>query len=427
MALKEHHRIASVVLACVSIVILLVSSEIMIIVFTPFGTGPLNPLISKIITTIRSDVLNDQQIATFDSVDGVFIGRRMIPNISVNKDRFEFREIYTTNSKGYYDYEDAEAVADHCFTVAVLGDSFTFGTGSKLEETYGALLEKKFDLRVYKMGVGAHSNIEAYLHIQKNNPGADLIILGLWLPKMVWRDQQFLNEYFDRVKDRLDEPGVIQDALSQGKDQTKVLPLAGRIKSYLKQNSSLYLFFSNNRYIFGAFTKLFANAGVIDQEFSLRPQDHPYAVEQMGLGYIYPEGFQPSLQDSYFNVTFRILEQLKKYAQNEDVKLVVLLIPSKAQVYWPVFSRVHPKLKEQFEPDLPNVIMSKFLEDKKIYYLDLLPLLRAHVDPSMTVWNNENELFFGIDAHWTKKAHALTANYLAEYLSKANLISECKS
>lgn len=277
------------------------------------------------------------------------------------------------------------------------------------------------------MGVGSHSNVEAYLHIYKNNPVVNLIILGLWLPKMILRDQQFLDKYFYQIEDRLDDPKSIRDALSLSKNQTKALPLAGRIKSYLKRNSSLYSFFSNNRYIFGAVIKLFANAGVLEQEFSLRPQDHPYAVEKMSPGYIYPEGFQPSSQDLYFNVTFRILEQLNKYAENKDAKLVVLLIPSKAQVYWSVFTRVNPKLKAQFEPDLPNLIMRKFLDDKQIYYLDLLPLLRTHVDSSMSIWDNEKELFFGIDAHWTKNANKLAAEYLAEYLSKNNLIVECKS
>lgn len=120
MVVKEHHRIASVVLTCISVIISLILSEIMVIVFTPYGTGPLDPFITKLKTTMRSDVFKEQQISTYDSVDGTFIGRRMIPNVSVNKDRYEYREIYSVNSNGYRDFEDAEAPFDNCFTIACL-------------------------------------------------------------------------------------------------------------------------------------------------------------------------------------------------------------------------------------------------------------------------------------------------------------------
>ena len=52
----------------------------------------------------------------------------------------------------------------------------------------------------------------------------------------------------------------------------------------------------------------------------------------------------------------------------------------------------------------------------------MLPLLRSHVNLTMDMWDNNEELYYGRDIHWTAKAHKITYEALYDYLVLNKLI-----
>ena len=126
--------------------------------------------------------------------------------------------------------------------------------------------------------------------------------------------------------------------------------------------------------------------------------------------------------NSYFQLTFEIIKQMNEYLKKRNTELLVLLIPSLEQVYWPVLLNLNPKMKEFYKPELSNKLIVDFLKQQKIHCLNMLPLLRLHVNPSMAVWDNNEELYYGLDTHWTAKVHNITYEALYDYLILNKLI-----
>ena len=94
------------------------------------------------------------------------------------------------NSYGMRDYEYSLEKPENTFRIAILGDSFTFGFGEKMNETYPKLLETSLrnkysesNIEVLNFGGNGHNTFTEYLILTKKvvlfEP--DLIILGYFL------------------------------------------------------------------------------------------------------------------------------------------------------------------------------------------------------------------------------------------------------
>ena len=82
------------------------------------------------------------------------LGFRLVPNYEVRHRKSDFDSFIKINSMGLRDYEHKNGKDPLTFRILVLGDSFTFGLGVNLEESYPKVLEtmlnKNNDGRVYK-------------------------------------------------------------------------------------------------------------------------------------------------------------------------------------------------------------------------------------------------------------------------------------
>ena len=427
MFFKKYPKLTTSILCLFSSVFAILLCEIILLTFTPYGNkSPLKQVVRPIEMFLRKNVARQKELFTLEPLDNVFVGKRYNKNKTVIRDKGEFVLKYQLNSNGYRDYEENKNFKNE-FCITSLGDSFTVGAGVGFDESYPSLLEKRLNCRVHKLSVWAHSNIEAFLHLQKLDHKTDLVILGLWESKMIYRDQQFLVKYFDKIKKQIkDTEKLFQLAqLSSVEYRKAYSPHTERAKRYLTNNSALYGFVADKIRRISFISDLLMRIGLAKTSYTtdITEDDHPYPLKKMRYGtYIHPTMFRPSMGNSYFQLTFEIIKQMNEYLKKRNTELLVLLIPSLEQVYWPVFLNLNPKMKEFYKPELSNKLIVDFLKQQKIHCLNMLPLLRSHVNLSMDVWDNNEELYYGIDPHWTAKGHKITYEALYDYLILNKLI-----
>ena len=427
MFFKKYPKLTTSILCLFSSVFAILLCEIILLTFTPYGNkSPLKKVVQPTEIFLRKNLARQEQFYTFEPLDNVFIGRRGVQNKTIIRDRGEFVTKYELNSNGYRDYEENKNFKNE-FCIISLGDSFTVGSGVGFDESYPSLLEKRLNCRVHKLSVGSHSNIEAFLHLQKFDHKTDLVILGLWESKMIYRDQQFLVKYFDKIKKRIKDTEKLFQLvqLSSAEYKKAYSPLTERVKRYLADNSALCGFVNDKIRRISFIGDLLMRMGLAKTNYTvdITVDDHPYLLKKIPFGtYIHPKMFRPSMGNSYFQLTFEIIKQMNEYLKKRNTELLVLLIPSLEQVYWPVFLNLNPKMKEFYKPELSNKLIVDFLKQQKIHCLNMLPLLRLHVNPSMAVWDNNEELYYGLDTHWTAKVHNITYEALYDYLILNKLI-----
>jgi len=430
MLFKKYPKLTTSILYLFKSVFAILLCEIILLTFTPYGNkSPLKQVVRPIEMFLRKNVARQKELFTLEPLDNVFVGKRYNKNKTVIRDKGEFVLKYQLNSNGYRDYEENKNFKNE-FRIISLGDSFTVGAGVGFDELYPSLLEKRLNCRVHKLSVGAHSNIEAFLHLQKFDHKADLVILGLWESKMIYRDQQFLVEYFDKIKNQIkDTEKLLQLAQLSSVEYKKVYSSpTERAKRYLVNNSALYGFVTDRIKRINYVGDLLMRIGLVKSESGytadITSNDHPYSLKKMRYAtHIHPVMFRPSMGSSYFQLTFEIIMQMNEYLKKRNSELLVLLIPSLEQVYWPVFLNHNPKMNEFYKPELANKLIVGFLKQEEIHYLNMLPLLRSYVNPSMEVWDNNEEMYYGLDGHWTAKGHKITYEALYGYLISNRLIS----
>jgi len=427
MFFKKYPQLTTSILCLLSSVFAILLCETILLTFTPYGNkSPLKKVVQPIEIFLRKNLARQEQFYTFEPLDNVFIGKRGIQNKTMIRDYGEFVNKYELNSNGYRDYEENKNFKNE-FCIISLGDSFTVGSGVGFDESYPSLLEKRLNCRVHKLSVGSHSNIEAFLHLQKFDHKTDLVILGLWESKMIYRDQQFLVKYFEKIENRCKDTGKLFQLVQLSSEEYKKAysPPTERAKRYLANNSALYGFVAAKIRRISFISDLLMRIGLTKTNYTVdgTEDDHPYPLEKIRYGsFIHPKMFRPSMGNSYFQLTFEIIKQMNEYLNKRNTELLVVLIPSLDQVYWHVFLNLNPKMKEFYKPELSNKLIVDFLKQQKIHCLNMLPLLRLHVNLSMDVWDNNEELYYGLDAHWTAKAHKITYEALYDYLILNKLI-----
>jgi hypothetical protein len=122
---------------------------------------------------------------------------------------------------------------------------------------------------------------------------------------------------------------------------------------------------------------------------------------------------------------------MQRHARDQGAELVVMFIPSKAQVYLPLLEKVltAPALDAalraslQDEADPPdyatlmrhrlalNGMMRTFCEASGIPFLDLTPALESQVHAGVNV-------YFPDDSHWNAAGHEVAATSLARWLEE---------
>lgn len=124
------------------------------------------------------------------------------------------------------------------------------------------------------------------------------------------------------------------------------------------------------------------------------------------------------------------LRQMKSDCDRQGSTFVLMLIPSKSAVYWPLTERSFPPALLQTAIDFycrynrmplrladvrvnrlaQNEMLQAFCAQEKIPMLDLTPLLQREVEAG-------HEVYFPDDSHWNASGHDLAARELAKFLA----------
>jgi hypothetical protein len=177
-----------------------------------FGVNSLNPLRMNSYTQIH-----DSGLTQAASVPAVYFELRPDSNSWYKGERF------TTNSAGLRDTEYAKDKPADTFRVAVLGSSWTMGSGVLLENVWHSLLEQelnatnaKLNFEVISFGVDQYGLGEIVATLEHKVPAydPDLVIIALthYTPTVLWpeppityepsaRRNPFFNYYTARVID----------------------------------------------------------------------------------------------------------------------------------------------------------------------------------------------------------------------------------
>lgn len=336
------------------------------------------------------------------------------PNLDVRK-RFGGHETVvriTTNSVGLRNREIGPAKPPGVTRVLALGDSFTFGHAVAAAEAWPQVVEMLLAAsrgrrwEVVNAGVSGHGTGQALLLYRKleGQVQPDVVVLGFSVVNDVLDNLCVEEARYRPTSDapcfELDRHGVLTvrppvwpgEPLRAGGlalPHSEVLEFAtGQIKRATVWNPALL--------------GLLQRIGV-----SLALPYVPSTVESW-----YEERFS----EPGWELTRRLLEELRGTLRARGIPLVILVVPSSLQVdrgRQEVLAALAKSLKpvEAFfkDPDRPQRILAQYCVQAKIECADPLPALRdAEARGERT--------YFPIDGHWTQAGHRIAAERVARYL-----------
>ena len=317
------------------------------------------------------------------------------PNTHIRFEREEFTTDVKINSKGIrdygYDYEKREDVK----RIEMFGDSFIAAFQVPLEKSVSKKLENKlnknskenFTYEVLNMGLSGAGPTPQVLLLEKEgikyNP--DIVILNLYIGN-------------DFVKVDFGVSGVIPKEIFENNNNlenvnfevTKVQML----KNFIFRNYFTY------SYLKGTLDTVKSKGA-----YEAYPELNIYKEQ-------YPEYVKKNLEKLKI-----ILKHLKSYTDEKEIKLLVVLIPTKEQADERKFSEMMDKYqldKSQLEIKKAQKIFLEFGEKNDITMLDMLP--------GFSKRNKNNTFYFEIDGHWNERGHELASNLIYKKLINGGMV-----
>lgn len=333
-------------------------------------------------------------------VEDPTLGYRLRPGFRGRQSLGEFKLDLEINSLGLRGPEPRRNEAK-TYSILGLGDSFTFGTGVSAEETYLAVLEEllrseRHDLEVINAGVPGYGTRQELAYLIQNGARfhPSIVLLGFYA----------LNDPDDNV-----EPdSIVRDGflVSQGADagRAKNPGLMYQWKAFLRTHSYTYSYVVNHLKESPVMRRVVGGFGLGGDVFPVEVQ-------------FYLDPPPPPVRNAW-QVTFALLGEMDSAVRRLNARLVVILIPSRAQVYPEWWRRVLTRYSlsdKSADALLPTRTAAKFLEENGIAYLDLLPEFRRLAEAG-------HHLYFDLDGHWNREGHRVAAVAIREYLLSQHFV-----
>ncbi|MBI3009246.1 MAG: hypothetical protein HYY56_07025 [Candidatus Omnitrophica bacterium] len=304
------------------------------------------------------------------------LGFRLVPNYKMRYKTSEFDTSIKINSEGLRDCEYQKDKDSTTFRILVLGDSFSFGFGVNLEDSYPKILEamlnnkvngrvKKYE--VINAGVDGYGTGQEYIYLEElgNRYKPDLVIVGL-----------YSND--------------VQDVM------------AGIPSAFAKTRVK-------NRFYFLSYLR-----GL--QILLARTVKEDIRSEVLQ---IYQDTYSPRFENA-LQKTKEYLIKIRDFSHSIDSETLILIIPLTFEI-----DRSNWKKKglgklcgeDFFDKNMSKFsdIFTGFGKKEDIPTLPLLPIFRnSKVMP----------LYFTRDPHWTKEGHRLAAESIYNFLIEKRLIHE---
>jgi len=318
---------------------------------------------------------------------------RMRPGLDGENSQFEFVVHERTNRLGLRDRELGPKPQGG-LRVLALGDSYTFGNGVELEETYSKQLEERLrgslarSVEVINSGVPAWSLLQELRFLQHQGLALhpDVVLLGFY----VGNDLVDSYELFDA--EGVPTLGVKDGQLVSRKVREVEPGLRGAsasLRLWLAPRSHLYTLLRNR-------------SSELLIRFGLRNLEVPCDF--------FRRDWTPEM-NAEWSLTRKLLLELRDLTHRDGIALVVLLIPTLHQVHvepWQQYLEVFDVDPSGFDLEQPQRLLMGFCAEARIDCVDVLPRLRERAA--------ETRLYFRVDGHLNAAGHAAVAEALAEHM-----------
>lgn len=120
--------------------------------------------------------------------------------------------------------------------------------------------------------------------------------------------------------------------------------------------------------------------------------------------------------ENYWKKYLQFLEEMSDFCKEKNIQFVVNIIPMDVQIskkYWGKYPWM-PFWEKEFEEKLPQKKIISFMKEKKIDYIDLLPIFQVIDKTTWTI------LYFKNDPHFNENWSMWTANSIYLFLSNNN-------
>lgn len=282
-----------------------------------------------------------------------------------------------------------------------LGDSFTFGTGVEVEETFLWKIEETLNkrkgatFRVINSGVPGYGTDQEYLYFMKRGVRykPELVIVCF-----------YINDVMESV---IPHFTVVEGYL---------VPSA-KMLSTLKDRK-----FTLTQRIFIAFNNLELNRFVINR-LSTAPYFRKlfleYVVKSKGREGnrldLYQQKYKPEIEHAW-QVTQEYLKKIAALAKKNGGRMLLVYIPERQQVYaeqWRRIIKQYDINEKDYDTLKPNQLLWSFCKKEGINFLDMTDEFRDAVKKG-------NDIYFTMDPHINKKGHSIAAELIyKEIIGKA--------
>ena len=294
---------------------------------------------------------------------------------------WEFKTSVNINSEGFRNFEHTKQKAEDTYRIVGLGDSFTFGFGVPFENNYLRILEKKlnrssFNIQRYeiiKTGIPGYCLLQEFILLKEQgiNYKPDLVLIGF-----------DVNDHVDSLEpfDTVCEGFLIKRVSLQSPF------LKGKLFIY-KNFQSIYLISKT--------LKLITSKFIRSKEAKI----------------LYNEQLRNEYKQKAFSLTVHLLQEIKEFCQEREIKILLVFIPHKSQVHPDKFK---PSMFSHYYSGL-DTFLGETCQKNEIAYLNLLPRFKLSATQG-------EQLYFNIDGHWNSDGHKLAAELIFEKLKELEII-----
>jgi hypothetical protein len=317
--------------------------------------------------------------------------------------------------------------------ILLVGDSFSWGY-VPYEDNWGGVLESATGRRVLKCGVPGYGTKNAHLKaksiLARLEKKPEVLLVGYFyndllddylFPRYRVLDGQVLEGRIladprtGEIREKTDP--LLREEMENwsrfGVPHVPQAPAIKRLKRYLNEHSVLY------RVVQPALTALVERAP-LSAEVRAAVLDPPSKNESsVDILFASPETL-PWLSDAWKN-HFGNIRRLKEWAGEEGIRLVVVLIPTREQVYGFL-----PGATAR-QDNRPGRMVGRFLQQEGISYVDLLPVFQRYADQRPRRFlDPEKDLYWALDSHWSPRGSRLAGLHIARYLVAEKIVEESR-
>ena len=350
-------------------------------------------------------------------------GITYIPGAYYRHTKEGFSEGYF-NSHGFRDYERTYEKPEGTFRILVLGDSYVEALQVALDDSFPALLEKKFNagsssnrVEVLALGQSGFGTADAYMRYVnwgvKYSP--DLVILAFLTGNDFRNNSKILNREALAYYFVSDDKGnlVLDDSSLEEYERSLTPPI--RLFQMLKRHSYLASLVSERMYLL----RRQFRENRFEEPLLVGPQERSKGTlsEFSDLNIYYSDLSKPWKEA--VDVSKRLILKFKDTVNEDGAKFVLMCLSNSAQVHPRIGELMKARYRVNFDFGQPDRILEQFANDKGIRFLKLMPEFREyHLQTGKDLHGFESSG----EGHWNENGHRLASDVIYRFLRQSSLV-----